>query len=84
MECPIFHNSQLKELTTLGSLTIKQKPPRYIGHLRSLLAGHLTDSIIPHLTSFWRIAIAMASARLVTAILERMLLTCAFTVERLT
>lgn len=73
-------------------LSIQQKSPRRIGHLgdftigqvSNLLIGQVSNLYIGQVTNSRRSARAIASARLETPSLDRMLLTCALAVERLT
>jgi len=73
-------------------LIIQQKSPRCIGHLEDFLVaqlsnfpiGQLSNLALGQVTNLCRSARAPASARLETPSLDRMLLTCALAVERLT
>ena len=64
--------------------SIKQKPPGRIGHLGDFCIGQVANISIGQVTSSCFNARATASARLETPSLDKMLLTCALAVERVT
>jgi hypothetical protein len=69
------HKLSLLEMRKLYPTIIQQKSSRHIGHLEDFVIGQVSNILPGQVTNLRRSARAIASARLETPSLDRMLLT---------